>query len=36
VAFENVPSFADAVSVDTPFGAFDVPVVLGGAFSSML
>ena len=38
VAFENVPSFvyADAVSVETVFGAFEVPVVFGGAFYALV
>jgi proline racemase len=37
VAFENVPSFvyAAAVPVETPFGAFEVPVVFGGAFYAL-
>jgi proline racemase len=38
VAFENVASFvyADAVQVETPFGAFAVPVVFGGAFYALV
>jgi trans-L-3-hydroxyproline dehydratase len=37
VAFENVASFvyADAVPVETPFGALAVPVVFGGAFYAL-
>jgi trans-L-3-hydroxyproline dehydratase len=37
VAFENVDSFvyADAVSVETDFGALAVPVVFGGAFYAL-
>jgi trans-L-3-hydroxyproline dehydratase len=37
VAFENVPSFvlAEAVPVETSFGALAVPVVFGGAFYAL-
>lgn len=37
VAFENVPSFvfADAVSVETAYGAIETPVVFGGAFYAL-
>jgi proline racemase len=37
VAFENVPSFvfADTVDIDTPHGLLSVPVVFGGAFYAL-